>query len=212
MRVSELTRLGQQDGTGAVSEREAEGPEALSPSASILIPLILGSAILCVAAVASYRYVESREEERARTHLGEARDALKQCLDMMEKRRYADAERLSTQAIELVPDLHTAYFFRGKARMALKKNEEAVSDFTRGIELNPNPKDTYYDYYHRGLVLYRLHMDPQAERDFTEALQLQKHSAQAYRARALARQRMGDQTGYEEDVQQALKLGTQVEP
>ena len=53
----------------------------------------------------------------------------------------AEAEPAFDRAIAIKPDLADAYYYRGLARMQLKKNTEAKADLQKALELAPNGPD-----------------------------------------------------------------------
>lgn len=72
--------------------------------------------------------------------------------------------------------LAEAYVLRGKARVALKENEEAVSDFGKAIELEPLNADAYFE---RGLAHKAGGKYELAIRDFDTAAKLNANAAPA---------------------------------
>ncbi len=193
---------------------EAEDPrgELLSPGMTLLVPVIIGVAVLLVAVVASHRFLASEEAKRGRQKLIQARDLLRECLSQTEREEYEAAEKTASRAVLLAPELHTAYFFRGKARANLGQFKEAIADYSESIRRNPDKEDTYQDYFARGKAHLQLSMLELAERDFSKALAVQKYFGEALVARALVRKQLGNESGAEDDLKRARQLGTAVKP
>jgi len=66
----------------------------------------------------------------------EATAAYTQALERYREGMYADALLLFTRAIETTPDLPQAYSGRGSTHFALKKYNEALSDYIKAMQLN----------------------------------------------------------------------------
>ena len=85
--------------------------------------------------------------------------------------RFDEALPLLNRAIELNPNLAVAYNIRGYLYASLGRNNEALADFTRYIELtrnNPNP----VDYLNRAAIYSRLGRYAEALRDVDEMVKL----------------------------------------
>lgn len=181
--------------------------EFLTPGMAIAIPLILGSAVLVVAILASHRLVSHQREEDARQRLEEARGLLRESLDQMKNGNYTAAEHAANAAVDLVPDLAIAYIFRAESRTHLNRLQEAVADYTRSLDLEVDPMDVYNACYGRGVAHAQLGLHEEAVKDFSRALELQPHRAEGYISRAASRKRLGDAEGSEQDLQRARELG-----
>ncbi|MCX5697998.1 MAG: tetratricopeptide repeat protein, partial [Candidatus Omnitrophica bacterium] len=75
------------------------------------------------------------------------------------------------------------YFNRGLAHGNQGNFPQAISDFTKAIEINPNDAEAYYN---RGLVYGTQGNFPQAISDFTKAIEINPNDAEAYYNRGLA--------------------------
>ncbi|MBR2519419.1 MAG: tetratricopeptide repeat protein [Selenomonadaceae bacterium] len=62
-----------------------------------------------------------------------------------EEKKYADAVKVYTEAIEIKPDSADAYLNRGHVYCNLEQNEHALRDYNKAIELNPNDPEAYND-------------------------------------------------------------------
>ena len=98
-----------------------------------------------------------------------------------------------------------AYNNRGTAYGELGNYQQAIKDFTKAIELNPQYAMAYYN---RGLTYGRnLGNYQQAIKDYTKAIQLNPQDAMAYYKRGLAYAKSGDAQKALENLKIAAKLG-----
>ncbi|MBL7032115.1 MAG: tetratricopeptide repeat protein, partial [Nitrospira sp.] len=89
-----------------------------------------------------------------------------------------------SKAIKRAPDFATAYYERGIINGRLKLYDQAVTDFSRSIELNPQDGAAYNN---RGLARAKgLKEYNNAIADFTKAVELDPKFAEAYDNRAIA--------------------------
>ena len=87
-----------------------------------------------------------------------------------------------SKAIELVPNAKS-YFGRGLAYMGIDSLDNAKSDFSEGIALQPNSPRAFY---YRGGVHYNLGEYSLAIDDYTRAIALKNDYAYAYNDRGSA--------------------------
>jgi tetratricopeptide (TPR) repeat protein len=114
-----------------------------------------------------------------------------------------------TQAIRLIPNYAEAYYERGLTYSELGKKQEAIADYIRMLQLDPNSEayrednkkaladytqivKTNFDFahvYYRGLAHFYLRNTQAAVADFTQAIQINPNFATAYlyRGRATAK-------------------------
>ncbi len=146
------------------------------------------------------------------------------------------AEQRFSEAIGIYPSLAGAYLQRGLAREGLHQMDAAIEDFERAlsqdsslasahtglgviyrergdparamnefnlaIHLNPNA-DAFYQ---RGQLYESQGRHQQAIEDYAAAIHEQPDAPYVYRARAMARDAMGDHDGAEEDRQAAAEI------
>ena len=74
-----------------------------------------------------------------------------------------------TKAIELKPDLASAYINRGNAYGSISDYDCAIKDHTKAIELNHNPADAYNN---RGVAYGKKDQIDLAIKDYTKAIEL----------------------------------------
>ncbi len=100
-------------------------------------------------------------------------------------------------------NLALAHSLRGRAHNALKEWGPAIEDFDEAIKLNPqNP----HFHIFRGNADMSRRQNKKALEDFDEALRLQPNLPMAYSQRAIAKQRLGDTAGAEDDRNKAKGL------
>ena len=87
-------------------------------------------------------------------------------------KEYKEAVECYDVAIELKPDYSEAYNNRGAAYFELKKYEQAISDATKAIELDPSHAATAYQM--RGESYKKLGDKEKAKADFAKAKELRK--------------------------------------
>jgi Flp pilus assembly protein TadD len=80
---------------------------------------------------------------------------------------------------------------------------EAVIDFDKAIELNPNDPALYND---RGFAKQKLKSDKEAISDFSKAIELNPKDARIFINRASAKYDLNDFDGAEADYKKALEL------
>ncbi len=194
-------------------------PNALPPGATILIPLIIGSAVLAVVLVASSRFLTEQEKDKQQQVLAEVMAVFRSCVEHLDAGKFAEAEATAGKAIRLAREIEetsgqpnfellgNAYFFRGRARAMQRPRDKllaAEKDFTVCLEKNG---EEVFAYFLRAQVRYKLGRVKEAEGDFTAALRLRPNYAAAYNDRAVARADLGDQEGATADRARASQLG-----
>ena len=98
------------------------------------------------------------------------------------------AIELISKSIELKNDWEISYFYRAVAFHSIKKFDEAILDYTKSIELNPNMTDAYYN--RAKILLSRKDIENpdinKAVEDLKKALSLDDKFAEAFYAMAAA--------------------------
>ena len=95
------------------------------------------------------------------------------------------------------------YFDRGLAYGKAGKHNQAIEDFNRAIELNPQAAAAYNN---RGLAYYNLGNYEQAIKDCDMALQINPEEAEAYYNRGLVHADLDNYTEAIEDYYKAIEL------
>ena len=92
--------------------------------------------------------------------------------------RYIEAIKEYTKAIELNPNLESAYIKRGDSQTVhLRRYEEGIEDYTKAIEINPNNDVVYI---RRALNYENLENYDLAQKDSEKALQINPSNIQAH--------------------------------
>jgi len=119
----------------------------------------------------------------------------------LERRQYAEAAAEFDQAIPVGCDDAELYYYRGNARMAAGRGEEALSDFSKAVELDPT-EPSYYTA--RGLALHRTRGDlERARANFDEAIRIDPNHHAAWFARGLLQHDMKQLEAAENDLRRA---------
>ncbi len=95
-----------------------------------------------------------------------------------EKGTYKLAIDFYTRAIEINPDKCEYYSKRAYSYLCLEQYEEAVSDYSKALELNTKQPDLTY--YNRGLCYKALERHKEAIKDFTKAIELAPNQYKNY--------------------------------
>jgi tetratricopeptide (TPR) repeat protein/predicted Ser/Thr protein kinase len=124
----------------------------------------------------------------------------------LELQRYAEAER-SYSAYLRKGGEGAADVFRGRglARMKLGRYPDAVDDYTRALDRQPDGEI----YQHRGWAYFFSDAWRLALRDFDRAVELTPRASDAYTGRGLARVMLGHYREAVTDAETALRLGPQ---
>jgi tetratricopeptide (TPR) repeat protein len=115
-----------------------------------------------------------------------------------------------TKAIGIDPEGAEYYFGRGRAYMQLSKNNEAIADYTKMIQLEGStrdaPKNLSVAYHNRGLLYGMTGKNALAITDLTKAINLRPDYASAYKVRGLVYKQMGNAKLSAADLQKAEQL------
>lgn len=120
-----------------------------------------------------------------------------------------DAIICFTKAIEINPQYAEAYLNRGLsyASSELKKYDQALSDFNKSIELNPN--DNFFAYLSRGFIYYDKGNYDQVISDLGYVIEMRSDSADAYYKRGLAYAQKGNYDDAISDLNKVITLNPQ---
>jgi uncharacterized caspase-like protein/regulator of sirC expression with transglutaminase-like and TPR domain len=110
-----------------------------------------------------------------------------------------------TEAIRLRPDYAAAYANRGVSRAESGDLSRALNDLDEARRLKPDDAAIWNN---RGLVLLGLDKLPLAIAAFDEAIRIDPLYGMAYRNRAEARRKAGDESGASQDLRRARELGS----
>ncbi len=90
--------------------------------------------------------------------------------------------------------------------ITLRRANQAISDYTQAIAINPNDANAYYS---RGISRRDLKDYQGAISDYSKAIEINPEDAFAYRNRGIAKELVGDLKGACADWNEASSLGVQ---
>ncbi|BAZ90315.1 tetratricopeptide repeat protein [Raphidiopsis curvata NIES-932] len=108
-----------------------------------------------------------------------------------------------TQAINISPELASAYYERGGARRELGDYKGAIDDYTQAIKIEPELASVYYE---RGGARRELRDYKGAIDDYTQAINIFPELASAYYERGGVRRKLRDYKGAIDDYTQTIKI------
>jgi tetratricopeptide (TPR) repeat protein len=107
-----------------------------------------------------------------------ASDAYYQAYDAMNSGKYPEAAALFTAAITQKPEFTDAYYGRGFCYEQMGKYADAMNDYKKTIELDPNHSKAYNNL---GVVYFKLYNDnDNAEKSFKKSMELSKTNSLVY--------------------------------
>ena len=106
------------------------------------------------------------------------------------------------EAIKIKPNDARFYISRGTFR-GTKNYEDAIEDYTKAIEIEPN---SVFAYRLRGDSKSKLGDYQGAINDYSKAIEIYPNKAYLYNYRASAKRKLGDNEGADEDDRKAEKL------
>jgi len=101
------------------------------------------------------------------------------------------------------------YYNRGLAQSRQGNLPEAISDYTKAIEIKPDYAEAYYN---RGLAYGRQGNHPQAISEYTKAIEIKPDYAEAYKSRWASYFMIKEYDKAWTDVHKAEELGHAVHP
>jgi tetratricopeptide (TPR) repeat protein len=107
-----------------------------------------------------------------------------------------------TKALQLDADDPISYRNRGSYQLFLGDNDQAISDYSKAIELKPDGET----YRYRGYAFVKKGEFPQAIEDYGEAIRLAPDDATNFYMRAAALRNAGDLDKALADCEEALRL------
>ncbi len=109
-----------------------------------------------------------------------------------------------SRAIELHPELASAYYARGYANGSGGDSQQAIEDYTNAIELGHEPLAPAY--FWRGWAYYAAEEHSLAVEDFSDAIELDPGSPEAYDGRGHAYLRLADYERALADLEVAVEI------
>ena len=101
------------------------------------------------------------------------------------------------------------YFNRGVTSYKKGQLDQAISDYTNALEINPRLAEAYY---RRGIAYVKKGQLDQAISDFTKAFEINPRYAEAYYSRGVAYYFKREYGKSWKDVEKAQSLGHQIDP
>jgi len=143
---------------------------------------------------------KSKKEAKISENKAKSESLFIQGLKAYEEKKYDDAVRYYTEAIELNRDNSGAYNNRGCAYDKLKDYYKAIDDYSKTIDLNPKYSLAYNN---RGIVYGRQEEYDLAIADFNKAIELDPKDSEAYNNRGYVYYK---QNQYEESIKDFEKV------
>ncbi len=98
------------------------------------------------------------------------------------------------------------FFYKGRAKSSLGKYEEAIEDYSKAIERNPQFIRAYYN---RGVTNRNLRRDEEAIKDYSKAIELDPQFTVAYNNRGLSKHDLGKYQEAIKDYDKAIAINSQ---
>jgi tetratricopeptide (TPR) repeat protein len=186
-----------------------------------LIKRTIGIVALAGAGWGVYTYIASAPER--------ANAQLQAGMQEMQPGAYREAVTRFDRALSIMPQLAEAYLERGIAHHFLGEIEPALADLDKALDLNPDLAAAYNErgaiyhergdtqkaienlsksiqvqattdgYYQRGQAYESLGQHQKAIEDYDQAVAQRRDAPYVYRARALAKDKLGDTEGAKQD-------------
>jgi tetratricopeptide (TPR) repeat protein len=193
-----------------------------------LLRITFLSLVVIGAALGAYYYVSSAPQRGEQ----QFQDAMR----LMKPGYYQVAIEEFDRALKTWPNLPECRFERGNANRILGHEDEAMADYEKAVDLNPNLYRAYaaigsiyrdkHDYkrameaytksinarssvdayFERGQTYESLGEHQKAVEDYNRAIREMPDAPEVYRARGLARRNLGDEAGYRADRDEANRI------
>lgn len=131
------------------------------------------------------------------------KDKAKACL---EDGKFEEAIGYFTEIIEGGVEDAEVYFYRGSAKLVLKKYKTALEDYRQATTLN---QEYTHAFYFGGIVKFSLSRYQAAIKDFSQTIKLDPKHANAYYHRGLVKVQLKVYQAAVEDLSQTIKLNPQ---
>ncbi len=113
-----------------------------------------------------------------------SQELFKNGFSLFQQGQYEQAILTFDDAININPQAFDAIYYRGIAKVILRKPLEAIFDFNAVIDRFPNMKGIEEAYQHRGVSYYFLKNHDKALADFEKAISINANYAEPYHGRA----------------------------
>ena len=122
---------------------------------------------------------------------------------LFSKKKYADAIKYLTKAIELYPKLSSAYHNRGTALYAIKQTDRAFEDLKKANSLDPNQSSTHNTL---GDIYFDRELYDKAVTEYKESIRLNPSNHAPYYSIGLILERMGNRDEAEKWIRRSREL------
>lgn len=193
-----------------------------------LVMITLGVILVLAAGVGVFAYIESAPQR--------ADKEFQEGMKLMRPGKYPDAIDRFTRVLNISPQRAEAYLERGNAHRSLVEPDAALADFQAAADLNPTLAEAHAGiamiyverndqrhaleelnkslsiqpnieaYYQRGLILDAQGEHKKAIDDYDLAIAVARDAPYMYRARAMAKQSLGDLEGAHADRTTAAQI------
>lgn len=211
----------------AIRPPSSRQPATMNTSQRRIIWVSLATAVVLGAGFWGFRYVSDAPIR--------AQSAYEAAMVQMGPGNFDAAIAKFTESIS-IRETAVAYLQRGNARASQGRSQEALADWTKAIQVDPNlaeaytARGTYYrlhsdlpramadldrslqiapsvdGFFQRGQVYSALGQHQQAISDYTDAINIRVEAPYVYLARAASKKALGDEAGFLEDQAAAQHL------
>ena len=128
---------------------------------------------------------------------------IKEMSELFEAKDWGSLFARAGAFIKKFPEEAEGYFYRGSAKNKLGRDEEAIKDYDKSIELGPHNANIYYN---RGVAKNKLGRHEEAIKDYDKAIELDPHNASTYYKRGNTKVQLEDYDGAIKDYDKAIEL------
>lgn len=127
--------------------------------------------------------------------------------DLVEEGKHQKAIKKANEYLKDEPRNKLLYYNRAKAKRGLGRQEEAIEDFQKALEMARNSEDwSRWPMYQIGQIKMSQGNYKQAEKKFTEALSIRSNWPEGLETRAEAREKMGNNAAARQDRKKAREI------
>jgi tetratricopeptide (TPR) repeat protein len=145
-----------------------------------------------------------REKQKQREDLREIKETLNALNNLLDKNKGNDNLDVLNKAIEVNPSSKDNYVARAAYFRKVAKYEEAIQDFTKALEIDPNDTDILSN---RGITFVNgLEQFDEGIKDFSRMIELNPKLTGAYNGRAYTYRRMDKNQEAVEDYKKIIEL------
>jgi tetratricopeptide (TPR) repeat protein len=161
---------------------------------------IMATIVRVIAIFSLLFFLWSHEEARAKDVVSELLDQAKKELD---GKQYDKAIATCSEIVKTNPDVSAAYLYRGVAYAKVKRNEVALRDLDKAIEID---NTNYKAYYNRGVIFTEKGDLIKAIDNLTEAILRNPSDPDCYCARSIVYRKREDYDRSLQDSSKSLQI------